>query len=440
MKRVCNSSPDRITDLPAHVIQCILVFLPIKDATKTSVLSRKWRHQWRSIPQLVFDDGFVEIREETESERSLMNKQQVLLNIYKSLLLRDGPITKFVLSIPRLNPCHEIDLIVLYLSSKGVRHLTLVFSRNSDEYQMHSSLFSALHLKSLKLRSCEVTPPSWFVGFSKLTHLDLNRVTLPCDFFKDFLPKCPLLESLSVVDCDGLEGNLDIVAPFLKSFTLVVDFLDICFSFKSTPLLSYVVLDWNDDCTDGGVPDMVSLFASLPALQQFHVNYEILKNFAGGGRNVPARLPTLHLLEVFDMKHVIFDVSGMERVFVCLIMSSPNLCSLTIQVSTLQQHDQLAGNEVSSLWRSLEAEDCPGSSHCLQQLRECRIVDNCATLAELDLMRFILATAPLLRSIHITPYHKLGTKKIMKCMKEVMQYTRISKEAKVVYDWNDEED
>ncbi|CAL1392695.1 unnamed protein product [Linum trigynum] len=387
MKRVCDSGGDRITDLPAHVIQCILVFLPIKDATKTSVLSRKWRHQWRSIPQLVFDDGFVEIREETESERSLMNKQ-ALLNIYKSLLLRDGPMTKFVLSIPRLNPCHEIDLIVLYLSSKGVRHLTLVFSRNSDEYQMHSSLFSALHLKSLKLRSCEVTPPSWFVGFSKLTHLELNRVTLPCDFFKDFLPKCPLLESLSVVDCDGLEGNLDIVAPFLKSFTLVVDFFDICFSFKSTPLLSYVVLDWNDDCTDGGVPDMVSLFASLPALQQFHVNYEILNNFAGGGRNVPARLPTpLHFLEVFDMKHVIFDVSGMERVFVCLIMSSPNLCSLTVQVSTLHQHDQLAGNEVSSLWRLLEAEDCPGSSHCLQHLRECRIVDNCATQAELDLMR-----------------------------------------------------
>ncbi|CAI0458695.1 unnamed protein product [Linum tenue] len=58
MKRAGQYGADRITNLPADVIQRILVFLPIKDAAKTSILTSKWRHLWRSIPQLVFDKRF----------------------------------------------------------------------------------------------------------------------------------------------------------------------------------------------------------------------------------------------------------------------------------------------------------------------------------------------------------------------------------------------
>ncbi|CAI0458707.1 unnamed protein product [Linum tenue] len=435
MKRVCESeySADRITDLPADVIQRILMYLPIKDAAKTGVLSRKWRCHWRRIPELVFDDDFAQISSDlAESESKVMNKQ-VMLNIYRSLLLHDGRITKFVLSVPGLIACREIDQIILYLSTKGVQHLKFVFTGGNDEeegdFQMHSSLFSVSRLKSLKLQSCEFKPPSWFVGFTNLTRLVLEYVTSPVDFFRDFLPKCPMLEYFRAIYPDGPAGQLEIVAPFLKSFIFVGYFQNI--SFKCTPLLSYVVLH----LTESETPDLVSLFASLPALEQLYVNNEVMKYLAPSGRNSPTRLPIpLHRLKVLEMNTLVFDGSPMECVFVSLIMSSPNLHRLTVQLC-----DQPAGSEVSCLRSLLEAGDCRGSD-CLQHLRKFRIEDSRGTQVELDLVRFVLATASLLELIHITPYKKLGTKKVTKFMKEAIQYKRASKEAEVRFYWDDDEE
>ncbi|XP_031390095.1 F-box/FBD/LRR-repeat protein At1g13570-like [Punica granatum] len=45
---------DRISDLPTHLMDQILVRLPIKEAVRTSILSTKWRYKWASIPELVF--------------------------------------------------------------------------------------------------------------------------------------------------------------------------------------------------------------------------------------------------------------------------------------------------------------------------------------------------------------------------------------------------
>ncbi|CAI0458696.1 unnamed protein product [Linum tenue] len=431
MEPVGKSSGIRIGDLPADVIKHILVFLPIKDAARTSVLSRKWRYLRRSIHQLVFDDDFALIPQHlTDSELKVTSKQ-IMLDIYKCLLVHDGPITKFVLSIPGLCSCDaEVDHVVLYLSSKGVEDLTLVFEAfdsDIDDYRMHLSLFSAPHLKSLTLESCELTPPSWFVGFSKLTHLRLDLVILPDDFFQNFLSKCPMLEFLRVVCC-GCPANLEIVAPSLKSFEFVGSFQDICF--KCTPLLSFVSLNAWDTHTH----EMGAIFASLPSLRQFLVKYNFLKRPAAGDRNVPTRLPIpLHLLEVLNVICIAFDGQGSEHIFFCLIMSSPNLRRLTVQLNANQLYDQPAKNGTTGTRRLLEVEDCSGSSDCLRHLREFRIDHSHGTQVELDLVRFILATAPLLQLIHVTPEYKLSPQKIIKFMKEAMQYTRVSKEAKVMY-------
>ncbi|CAL1408112.1 unnamed protein product [Linum trigynum] len=434
MKRVCQASDDRITSLLADVIHHILAFLPIKDAAKASTLSRKWRHHWRSIPRLVFDHGFARNLEEDVVESSSMNNR-IMLNICTALLVHDGPITKFELSIPGLCACREIDHIILHLSSNGVQDFTLMFYCRyigTAGYHMHTSLFSALHLKSLTLRSCAFTPPTWFTGFNMLTNLQLINVILPSDFFKEFLPKCPMLESLRAIECSAPAGRLEIVAPFLKYFTFVGSFLDVCFEYA--PLLSHVSLD----LAESNTPDMVSLFASLLALQQLLVNYDILKFLAQGDRNFPTRLPTpIEGLKVLETISIVFDGLEMERVFVCLIMSSPNLRSLTVQMESGEPSDLPANDEVSSIRRLLEAEDSPG---CLKHLREFRIDDTCGCQAELDLVRFVLATAPILQSIHITAYYKLDTKKVMKLMKEVMHYKRVSKEAELIFNWNDDED
>jgi len=50
------SSEDRISALPVPIIHHILSFLPNKLSAATSVLSKRWKPLWLSLPTLHFDD------------------------------------------------------------------------------------------------------------------------------------------------------------------------------------------------------------------------------------------------------------------------------------------------------------------------------------------------------------------------------------------------
>uniref|UniRef100_A0A165ABS8 F-box domain-containing protein n=1 Tax=Daucus carota subsp. sativus TaxID=79200 RepID=A0A165ABS8_DAUCS len=53
-------STDIISELPGHLRETIVGFLPLEDAVRTSILSRKWRYCWTMIPNLIFEDTFVD--------------------------------------------------------------------------------------------------------------------------------------------------------------------------------------------------------------------------------------------------------------------------------------------------------------------------------------------------------------------------------------------
>ncbi|CAI0397063.1 unnamed protein product [Linum tenue] len=396
-----------------------------KDAARTAILSSTWRRHWRSIPQLVFhDDGFATRR--FDGSRIAPNK--LILNIYKSLLVHEGPIAKFVLAVPGMTPCNEIDHIVLHLCSRGVQELTLVFSREAIVnlyYKLPSSLFSstaALHLNRLKLGCCLFSEPPWFVGFSKVTDLELCRVSLQADFFENFLPKCPLLQYLVMDNCSGIE-KLELDAPRLKMFSFAGDYQLQEFCFKSAPLL--VVLILNLDVVQK-VNQLVASFASLPALQ----NLCLLSD------------PINFLL--ISRPRALFDSFEMERLLVCLIMSSPNLQTLIIrrEVSPLLE-DRPADSLATGIGRLLEEEEHHsggGPPPCLQQLREFAIEGGLGAPLDLELARFVLATAPQLVKIQIRPSRLLCYDDVTKFMKEVMRCKRVSSEVRVVYAWDGEQD
>ncbi|CAL1392443.1 unnamed protein product [Linum trigynum] len=432
-----SMTADRISNLPGDVIDRILKLLPIKDAARSSLLSRSWRHRRRSIPQLVFDGNFAPL---SEKDVYLPNLKKVMVNIYEAVLVHDGPITKFELAIPGFEWCPQVDLLMLCLSCKDVEELTLFFWGPGNPYSnLHSSLFSAFDLKRLKLQYCQFCPPSGFTGFSKLTFLQLEDVGLPEGFFENFIPKFPLLEELRVTDCDDTE-------PVFESHSLKVlffrsSFLKICF--KDTPVLSVLsVLDTGDLFCGEGEPseddylDMVPLFASLPALQQLNLGIELLLLLAAG--RVPYRLPAdLHHLEVLEVPRLLLDRLPQARVLVCLIMSSPNLQTLTIRIDGDGDHP--LSEVVAGLQQLLEADDQPGVC-CLQHLEEFNIQDGRGTQVELDLVRFVLATAPKLRRISIKPHDKLSSGKVLKFLKNAALYKRFSRDAELRYVCEDEDE
>ncbi|KAI8527414.1 hypothetical protein RHMOL_Rhmol12G0073200 [Rhododendron molle] len=50
MERLCSSTSDIVSDLPDNILEKILVLMPIQDAVRISVLSKKWRRlEWAGL-------------------------------------------------------------------------------------------------------------------------------------------------------------------------------------------------------------------------------------------------------------------------------------------------------------------------------------------------------------------------------------------------------
>ncbi|CAN1189131.1 hypothetical protein LINPERHAP2_LOCUS39715, partial [Linum perenne] len=164
-------------------------------------------------------------------------------------------------------------------------------------------------------------------------------------------------------------------------------------------------------------PDIVALFAALPALKQLKLGLELLVFLSNG--HVPYKLPSLTNLEVLEMPRLLLGRLSEARVLVCLIMSSPNLRRLVIVVSSM-------------LLEPKGDRHCGGVC-CLQRLEEFSIDNSRCNQVVLDLVRFVLATAPLLKRVFIKPKKSLSSRNAKKFLVKVTRYNRISKEAEVRY-------
>ncbi|GKV04763.1 hypothetical protein SLEP1_g16876 [Rubroshorea leprosula] len=101
---------DRISSLPGHLIDNFLSHLPVKDAVRTSVLSRKWRYKWATVPSLVFDTQCLA----ASSLDPALIKNKLVSIVDHVLLLHNGPIQKFKLSHRDLLGAADIDRFFLY--------------------------------------------------------------------------------------------------------------------------------------------------------------------------------------------------------------------------------------------------------------------------------------------------------------------------------------
>lgn len=216
---------DHLSDLPLSIIECILTRLPIKDAIKTSILSRRWRYKWSSLPQLVFDDDFFVI----SNDRTY---QELIYCITNVLFLHDGPIHKFRLSLTYLPNTPDLDRWLLFLSKNDIRKL-IIELLDGEWFRVHSCLFNCTKLTLLDLLRCELDPPPDFKGFSCLKILKLHQVQIAPKDIESLIANCPVLESLELSYFDS--PVLNICAPNLKYLYLEGEFRDICL--QNTPLL-----------------------------------------------------------------------------------------------------------------------------------------------------------------------------------------------------------
>ena len=190
-----NRSTDRISTLPQEIIENILTLLPIGDAIRTSILSKKWRFYWTSMPKLVFNDKLDEVPSNNEHSE----KYKLSRAIFHVLLQHTGSILEFSLNVGELDMRFELDQIIRYLSrSNKVKNLVL---ENSEEYifKLPSLFFSLQELELLELDNCDFEPPLTFYGFSRLKSVNFHNVVITCKTLQRFLSSCPLLTDVILV-------------------------------------------------------------------------------------------------------------------------------------------------------------------------------------------------------------------------------------------------
>lgn len=229
---------DRIGAFPDELLQRVLAFLPSREAVRTCVLARRWRHQWKSVPSL-------RIATNADSYKSAhaLNKFVNYL-----LLLREQGAPLYECEInsyagrDRDEAFRYIELWLRYAVSRQVRVLQVHVSHvNVDEgVRLPNVALVSQHLKRLEL--CGVKLADRSLDFSS----------------------CPALEVLKMKDC-GINAE-KILSQSLRrlSITGCFFFLNIRTHISAPNLISLELADfWGWTPMLESMPSLVTTFARL---------------------------------------------------------------------------------------------------------------------------------------------------------------------------------
>uniref|UniRef100_A0A7N0VC23 F-box domain-containing protein n=1 Tax=Kalanchoe fedtschenkoi TaxID=63787 RepID=A0A7N0VC23_KALFE len=391
---------DRISELPDHIREFILGYLPISDAVRTSALSRKWQHSWTRTNQLQlyfnYDMG------------KPMGVDRYFRLIGRILLSHDGPIRRIV-----LHPlCHDnegdIYTWLRVLSQRGMRDLTIL-PDYVDGFELPSSIFHCRGLSSLTVgRSC-LRNSLEFRGFPNLVKLELHEVRIFEGVLENVLSNSPL-EILYLRYCIFIDNLMfDVIAPNLRIFDILLDHTLYDISFKCVPKLRVASFSGQRLHDFNGSED--NFFDTLGSLRGLEVlTFDCRLHKTSPPNIIVKKLPDLlENLTTVILNYV--DVTSVDHLlFVfCIIRSSPNLQSLEIRMTVSHVWDLLFGVEASKAARAylkvVDKEEIKTSDTLTVKVKAMSGAESVE--AEIGLIHSILSSCPTLAEMHIEfPFHQ----------------------------------
>ncbi|PON68674.1 F-box domain containing protein [Trema orientale] len=205
---------DRISTLPNSLIQHILSFLPIFDAVRTSLLSRRWRRMWYSVPTLCFNGSDIDFGSPKDRE----GFYNYVDNCLKHLKIGMGSnvdsvnITSFKLDLRpygRSNASYLDNWLAFVVESK-VKELNLSLEKESSSnrgrfyhYSLPEMVVNARNLTIMELKGLGLSTSCTF-SLPSLKTLSLVDVLLADAALDNLLLGCPSLEKFLLSDCSYL--------------------------------------------------------------------------------------------------------------------------------------------------------------------------------------------------------------------------------------------
>ncbi|XP_071711990.1 F-box/FBD/LRR-repeat protein At1g13570-like isoform X1 [Rutidosis leptorrhynchoides] len=190
---------DRVTNLPENLLYSILERLPIQDAVRTHVLSKKWRYKWTLMRSLVLDKRFSE----KFSKNGAFGRNGFIRITNQIFNFLKDPLLKLHLHIPNmaLDSFQEVDQWILSLSRDGVKELFL--TNSNQPYQLPFYFFHCLELRTLNLENCIFKPPLEFQGFLHLETLILKNIEFRANLHGTVID-LPQLQMLQFCECTNV--------------------------------------------------------------------------------------------------------------------------------------------------------------------------------------------------------------------------------------------
>ncbi|GJY02272.1 F-box/FBD/LRR-repeat protein, partial [Tanacetum coccineum] len=372
---------DRLSNLPSSIIESILCLVPIQEAGRTSILSREWRYRWTKIPNLVFIEDTFQVSTVDGAESSILDqtheqrikrqtmdkKSKLIYAICQVLLIHDGPINEFTLSLCLSRKHVKIDPILTYLSRK-TRVKKLKFDFAWAGHILPLSHYSFCHLTDLHLIRCGFHLPPTFNGFRSLTSLYLEEVIISTRTLQHLFSNCPLLKT--------------------------------------------VILDIRNLCISGSIggPTSTAIFECLPVIETFSISFHLIHAF-GAIDKVPRELSiTLIHLKYLRLDGVYFNNKTHLSILALLIISSLNLEKLKVFDNSKF--------EISKRY-CFRVEDY--SDIMLERLNELEITSFINAKNQLDFVRLILARSLVLKKVRIFPHSKISMKEKSKIKLQILR-------------------
>ncbi|KAJ4748259.1 FBD-associated F-box protein [Rhynchospora pubera] len=217
-----TSGANIICNLPECIKHKILVYLPINEAVRTSILSKSWQHIWCTIPDLVVDCNINRIFYQNIGDKEESMDEKFVNQLFSC---HKGNLHKFKFSGLKSGMVDTASLMQI-LSQKQINELILEAS--PDDFVLVSGINLCLKLKLLMLSRCFIyLPVEEFDGFRLLHTVDLKDCSFLQKGITELVSLCPLLEKLKFKALSSEDDDIQIHAPNLRELTICGKFAQV---------------------------------------------------------------------------------------------------------------------------------------------------------------------------------------------------------------------
>ncbi|XP_054791356.1 F-box/FBD/LRR-repeat protein At5g56420-like [Prosopis cineraria] len=204
---------DSISNLPDSLLHHILTFLQTREAVATSLLSKRWRPLWLSMPTFDFDcrnfhslDSFTQfvdaVLSMTDSKTTIEKFRLRCESCYQ--WVREG--VKYYNMLPNT----KINIWINTALNRRVDHLELRFSSWDKFIDLPPRTFNCSTIRVLKLHGVKVDNP-YSINLPLLKVMHMLEVEISnFEFLTNLLSSCALLEELVLDFFINDEDDVDV--------------------------------------------------------------------------------------------------------------------------------------------------------------------------------------------------------------------------------------